>query len=69
MTDTPSPAATSPVSRLNIGSHDLPVSPELSRFMAADWAPSPSPMPRGSPRTSSPRPGAPGSRRASRASG
>ncbi|WP_406386872.1 aminopeptidase P family protein [Streptomyces sp. NBC_00211] len=43
MTDTPSPAATSPVSRLNIGSHDLPVSPELSRFMAADWTPSPLP--------------------------
>ncbi|WP_405700515.1 aminopeptidase P family protein [Streptomyces sp. NBC_00069] len=35
MTDTPS--------RLNIGSHDLPVSPELSRFMAADWASSPLP--------------------------
>ncbi|MGW1762649.1 aminopeptidase P family protein [Streptomyces sp. NPDC002073] len=30
-------------SRLNIGSHDLPVSPELSRFMAADWAASPLP--------------------------
>lgn len=61
MTDTPS--------RLNIGSHDLPVSPELSRFMAADWASSPSPTPRGSARTRSPRPGAPGSRRAFRASG
>ncbi|MFD7260191.1 aminopeptidase P family protein [Streptomyces sp. NPDC059874] len=33
MTDTPS--------RLNTGSHDLPVSPELSRFMAGAWAPSP----------------------------
>uniref|UniRef100_A0AAU2JUY4 Xaa-Pro aminopeptidase n=1 Tax=Streptomyces sp. NBC_00049 TaxID=2903617 RepID=A0AAU2JUY4_9ACTN len=33
MTDTPS--------RLNTGSHDLPVSPELSRFMADNWAPSP----------------------------
>ncbi|MEU3775530.1 aminopeptidase P family protein [Streptomyces sp. NPDC032472] len=30
-------------SRLNIGSHDLPVSPELSRFMAGSWAPSPLP--------------------------
>ncbi|MEU2393861.1 aminopeptidase P family protein [Streptomyces sp. NPDC007369] len=29
--------------RLNIGSHDLPVSPELSRFMAGDWAASPLP--------------------------
>ncbi|MBT2457852.1 aminopeptidase P family protein [Streptomyces sp. ISL-86] len=35
MTDAPS--------RLNIGSHDLPVSPELSRFMADDWAGSPLP--------------------------
>ncbi|MER7466999.1 aminopeptidase P family protein [Streptomyces sp. NPDC097981] len=35
MADTPS--------RLNIGSHDLPVSAELSRFMAADWAASPLP--------------------------
>lgn len=35
MADTPS--------RLNIGSHDLPVSTELSRFMAADWAASPLP--------------------------
>ncbi|KPI03794.1 Xaa-Pro aminopeptidase [Actinobacteria bacterium OV450] len=42
MTDPHSPA-TGPASRLNIGSHDLPVSPELSRFMAADWAPSPLP--------------------------
>ncbi|GHB70733.1 Xaa-Pro aminopeptidase 1 [Streptomyces cirratus] len=30
-------------SRLHIGSHDLPVSPELSRFMAGGWAPSPLP--------------------------
>ncbi|MFJ5547420.1 aminopeptidase P family protein [Streptomyces sp. NPDC093225] len=30
-------------SRLHIGSHDLPVSPELSRFMAGSWAPSPLP--------------------------
>ncbi|MEU3721439.1 aminopeptidase P family protein [Streptomyces sp. NPDC031705] len=29
-------------SRLNTGSHDLPVSDELSRFMAGNWAPSPS---------------------------
>ncbi|MEU8772455.1 aminopeptidase P family protein [Streptomyces sp. NPDC048606] len=28
-------------SRLNIGSHDLPVSAELSRFMAGNWAASP----------------------------
>lgn len=28
-------------SRLHIGSHDLPVSAELSRFMAGGWAPSP----------------------------
>ncbi|MFG2984908.1 aminopeptidase P family protein [Streptomyces sp. NPDC048258] len=35
MTDTPS--------RLNTGSHDLPVSPELSRFMAGSWAASPLP--------------------------
>ncbi|KIF04671.1 Xaa-Pro aminopeptidase [Streptomyces sp. RSD-27] len=35
MTDTPS--------RLNTGSHDLPVSAELSRFMAGNWAPSPLP--------------------------
>ncbi|GAA0312000.1 aminopeptidase P family protein [Streptomyces polychromogenes] len=35
MTDTPS--------RLNTGSHDLPVSAELSRFMAGGWAPSPLP--------------------------
>lgn len=39
MTDTPS----RPTSRLNIGSHDLPVSAELSRFMASDWAASPLP--------------------------
>ncbi|MFJ6796842.1 aminopeptidase P family protein [Streptomyces sp. NPDC091268] len=32
-----------PASGLNIGSHDLPVSPELSRFMASGWAPSPLP--------------------------
>ncbi|WP_030202366.1 aminopeptidase P family protein [Streptomyces sp. NRRL S-87] len=30
-------------SRLHIGSHDLPASPELSRFMAGSWAPSPLP--------------------------
>ncbi|MFF4320654.1 aminopeptidase P family protein [Streptomyces sp. NPDC001568] len=30
-------------SGLHIGSHDLPVSAELSRFMAADWAASPLP--------------------------
>ncbi|KJY39503.1 MULTISPECIES: aminopeptidase P family protein [Streptomyces] len=30
-------------SRLNTGSHDLPVSAELSRFMAGNWAPSPLP--------------------------
>ncbi|MFF3425222.1 aminopeptidase P family protein [Streptomyces sp. NPDC002602] len=35
MTDTPS--------GLHIGSHDLPVSPELSRFMAADWTATPLP--------------------------
>ncbi|MFF5444187.1 aminopeptidase P family protein [Streptomyces sp. NPDC012888] len=35
MTDRPS--------QLNIGSHDLPVSAELSRFMAGGWAPSPLP--------------------------
>ncbi|MEU9233106.1 aminopeptidase P family protein [Streptomyces subrutilus] len=35
MTDTPP--------RLHTGSHDLPVSPELSRFMAEDWAASPLP--------------------------
>ncbi|WP_329378188.1 aminopeptidase P family protein [Streptomyces sp. NBC_01351] len=35
MTDTPS--------RLNTGSHDLPVSAELSRFMADNWAPTPLP--------------------------
>ncbi|MFJ9344594.1 aminopeptidase P family protein [Streptomyces sp. NPDC101733] len=35
MTDTPS--------RLNTGSHDLPVSAELSRFMAGNWAASPLP--------------------------
>ncbi|MGW0364767.1 aminopeptidase P family protein [Streptomyces sp. NPDC002990] len=35
MTDTPS--------RLHTGSHDLPVSPELSRFMAENWAASPLP--------------------------
>lgn len=39
MTDTPS----RPTAGLNIGSHDLPVSPELSRFMASDWAASPLP--------------------------
>lgn len=39
MTDTPS----RPTTGLNIGSHDLPVSPELSRFMASDWAASPLP--------------------------
>ncbi|WP_328620058.1 aminopeptidase P family protein [Streptomyces sp. NBC_00354] len=43
MTDTPSGASPGAESRLNIGSHDLPVSPELSRFMAADWAASPLP--------------------------
>ncbi|MEV7582340.1 aminopeptidase P family protein [Streptomyces erythrochromogenes] len=35
MTDSPA--------RLNTGSHDRPVSPELSRFMAGDWAASPLP--------------------------
>ncbi|MFD9533486.1 aminopeptidase P family protein [Streptomyces sp. NPDC060010] len=35
MTDTPS--------GLHVGSHDLPVSPELSRFMAADWTATPLP--------------------------
>lgn len=35
MTDTPS--------RLHTGSHDLPVSPELSRFMADGWSASPLP--------------------------
>ncbi|MFH7594063.1 aminopeptidase P family protein [Streptomyces racemochromogenes] len=30
-------------SRLNTGSHDLPVSTELSRFMAGNWAPTPLP--------------------------
>ncbi|MFF9591309.1 aminopeptidase P family protein [Streptomyces sp. NPDC014646] len=30
-------------SRLHTGSHDLPVSPELSRFMAGNWTPSPLP--------------------------
>ncbi|MGW5847806.1 aminopeptidase P family protein [Streptomyces sp. NPDC055254] len=35
MTDAPS--------HLNTGSHDLSVSPELSRFMAGNWAPSPLP--------------------------
>ncbi len=35
MTDAPA--------RLNTGSHDRPVSPELSRFMAGDWAASPLP--------------------------
>ncbi|MFI5761351.1 aminopeptidase P family protein [Streptomyces sp. NPDC051563] len=39
MTDTPS----RPTAGLNIGSHDLPVSAELSRFMASDWAASPLP--------------------------
>ncbi|MEV6953363.1 aminopeptidase P family protein [Streptomyces sp. NPDC051183] len=39
MSDTPS----RPTAGLNTGSHDLPVSPELSRFMASDWAPSPLP--------------------------
>lgn len=29
--------------RLNTGSHDRPVSPELSRYMAGDWAASPLP--------------------------
>jgi Xaa-Pro aminopeptidase len=37
--DTPEPAA----SRLNTGSHDHPVSPELSRYMATDWAATPLP--------------------------
>ncbi|MFE1790332.1 aminopeptidase P family protein [Streptomyces sp. NPDC059525] len=31
-------------SRLNTGSHELPVSAELSRFMAGNWAPSPLPV-------------------------
>lgn len=39
MPDTPS----RPTTGLNIGSHDLPVSAELSRFMASDWAASPLP--------------------------
>ncbi|MEU9851118.1 aminopeptidase P family protein [Streptomyces sp. NPDC047985] len=34
---------TDTTSRLHTGSHDLPVSPELSRFMAGNWAPSPLP--------------------------
>lgn len=37
MTDRPAP----PAAALNTGSHDLPVSAELSRFMTGDWAPSP----------------------------
>ncbi|MFI9626580.1 aminopeptidase P family protein [Streptomyces sp. NPDC052042] len=31
-------------SRLHTGSHDLPVSPELSKFMAGNWTPSPLPV-------------------------
>ncbi|MEV7194377.1 aminopeptidase P family protein [Streptomyces sp. NPDC093510] len=33
-------SGTHPAPTLNTGSHDLAVSPELSRFMAASWAPS-----------------------------
>ncbi|MFI1647222.1 aminopeptidase P family protein [Streptomyces avidinii] len=47
MTDAPADTSTDPSSgttaRLNTGSHDRPVSAELSRFMAGDWAASPLP--------------------------
>ncbi|MEU5435145.1 aminopeptidase P family protein [Streptomyces sp. NPDC020719] len=40
---TATPARPNTPARLHTGSHDLPVSPELAAFMAADWAPSPLP--------------------------
>ncbi|MGW7327599.1 aminopeptidase P family protein [Streptomyces sp. NPDC054840] len=43
MTDAPADASAHAPARLNTGSHDRPVSPELSRFMAGNWAASPLP--------------------------
>ncbi|MGP9017984.1 aminopeptidase P family protein [Streptomyces sp. BR1] len=40
---TATPARPNTPANPNTGSHDLPVSPELAAFMAADWAPSPLP--------------------------
>ncbi|MEJ8641916.1 hypothetical protein WKI68_11460 [Streptomyces sp. MS1.HAVA.3] len=37
--------------RLNTGSHDRPVSTELSRYMAGNWAASPCPTRHASPAT------------------
>ncbi|MFD7393609.1 aminopeptidase P family protein [Streptomyces virginiae] len=43
MTEAPADASSHAPARLNTGSHDRPVSPELSRFMAGNWAASPLP--------------------------
>ncbi|WP_405791001.1 aminopeptidase P family protein [Streptomyces sp. NBC_00029] len=41
MTDAPTDAPADTSAHLNTGSHDRPVSPELSRFMAGNWTPTP----------------------------
>ncbi|MFJ3961255.1 aminopeptidase P family protein [Streptomyces sp. NPDC090036] len=41
MTDAPADAPADTSARLNTGSHDRPVSSELSRFMAGNWTPTP----------------------------
>ncbi|MEU3063458.1 aminopeptidase P family protein [Streptomyces subrutilus] len=43
MTDTPSAPRPGAPAPLHTGSHDLPASPELARFMAGGWSPSPLP--------------------------
>ncbi|MFJ6368264.1 aminopeptidase P family protein [Streptomyces virginiae] len=43
MTEAPADASSHAPAPLNTGSHDRPVSPELSRFMAGNWAASPLP--------------------------
>ncbi|MGW2584178.1 aminopeptidase P family protein [Streptomyces virginiae] len=43
MTEAPADASSHAPAPLNTGSHDRPVSPELSRFMAGNWAASPMP--------------------------
>ncbi|MFB6479622.1 aminopeptidase P family protein [Streptomyces virginiae] len=43
MTEAPADASSHAPAPLNTGSHDRPVSPDLSRFMAGNWAASPLP--------------------------
>lgn len=65
MTDTPSGLT----SGLHTGSHDLPVSPELTRYMAGNWTASPLPATDRVPAHAATPGAASGSPRTSRASG